>query len=114
MILYLSSSRDFEKSELLQFALFVGVISIFAVSLSILAVGCMMKFTKHLVKISLVFECFTSFTIASLSKLFGQKFETIAILWFLYSIYYTVFFWNKDKFATATLNTALTGMCTFV
>lgn len=78
--------------------------------MSTLALGFMMKFSRQLVKISLVFGCFTSFVVMILlfgaGSVMGAVFGAIS---FAVTLCYTCAVWNRVAFAAANLNTALSG-----
>jgi hypothetical protein len=90
---------------------FVSVVSIFAVGISTISLGFMMKFSNQLVKLALYFHIATSFAMMILMFMAGS------ILWgcvcgfsVAASICYAWAVWSRIPFAAANLTTALAAV----
>lgn len=96
---------------------YTGVISmtivcgIFAVGMSTLALGFMMRYSTELVKLSLYLSIGTYLAIGILGLMSGQILMALmGFLFFAILIYYTMRVWSRIPFAAANLNTALTAI----
>lgn len=89
----------------------VSVCGIFAVGLSTMALGFMMKFATALVKIALFFSLGVSLAIGIMGALTGQiMMAVLGFLSFALGCCYAYFVWGRIPFAAANLNTALTAV----
>jgi hypothetical protein len=89
----------------------VSVCGMFAMGLSSLALGFMMKYPQQLIKMGLFFSIGMSLCVGLLGLLSGQI--MMAVMGFLscaVGVCYAYFAWSKIPFAAANLNTALTAV----
>lgn len=89
----------------------VSVCGLFAVGLSTVALGFMMKFANALVKIALIFSVLMSLAMGILGLMAGQiMMAAIGFMSFAFGCCYAYFVWGRIPFAAANLNTALTAV----
>jgi len=83
----------------------------FAMGLSSLALGFMMKFPYQLIKMGLIFSICMSLAMGFLGLITGQIIMAVmGFLSFLFGCCYAYFVWDRIPFAAANLNTALTAV----
>ncbi len=89
----------------------ISALSVFAVGISTVALGFMMKYSKELVKMALFFSIGSALASGILGFMSGNL--LMGILGFFYfgvSCCYAYFVWRRIPFAAANMNTALTGV----
>merc|ERR1712174_75341 len=89
----------------------VTVSSLVATILSCTTLGVMMKYSKELMKVALIFNIGMSFMVGILGLMWGQMMMAImGFLSFAVGICYAYFVWVRIPFAAANLNTGITAV----
>lgn len=89
----------------------VSVCGVFALGLSTLALGFMMKFSRQLVKMALFFSIGLSLAVGIMGLLSGQiLMGVMGLVSFAFGCCYAYFVWGRIPFAAANLNTALSAV----
>lgn len=89
----------------------VSICGVFAVGLSTVMLGVMMRYATILIKMALFFSLGCSLAIGILGALSGQiMMAVMGFLSFALGLCYAYFVWSRIPFASANLNTALTAV----
>lgn len=105
-----NNGNGYDYSGILYCSLTCGV---FALALSTVALGFMMKFATQLIKMALFFSIGLSLAVGIIGALSGQIMMAImGLMSFAFGCCYAYFVWARIPFAAANLNTALTAVKT--